>query len=61
MITRWDEVSCKLIVSVYGLVIRKKKLSESSNRINIHLDVVVEVLEVQSSVYFDFCLDGEFI
>ena len=26
-----------------------------------HLDVVVEVIEVQSSVFFEFCLDQEFI
>ena len=61
VITIWDEVLFKLIVSVDGLITRKKVLSESNNRIETHIDVFVEVLKVQSSVSFEFCLDEEFI
>ena len=43
------------------LVSRKEVLSESSHRIETHLDVVVEVLEVHSSFSFEFCLGEEFI
>ena len=60
-ITIWDEVFFKLRVSFNGLVSRKKVLSESIHRIETHLDVVVEVLEVQSSVAFELYLDEEFI
>ena len=52
-----DEVFFKLRVSFYGMVIRKKFLSESSHCIDTHCDVVLEVLEVQSSVAFDLFLD----
>ena len=61
VITIWDEVFFKIKVFFDGLVIRNKVLSESSHRIKRHIDVVVEVLEVRSSVAFEFCLDGEFI
>ena len=57
----WDKVFFKLSVSCDVLVIRKKVYSESSHRIERHLDVVIEVLEVQSSVSFEFCLDEELI
>ena len=57
LITIWDEVLLKPKVSFYGPVIRKKVFSESSHRIETHLDVVVEVLEAQSSVSFEFCID----
>ena len=57
----WDEVFFKLIVSFDGLVIRKRVLSESSHLIETHLDVVVEVLEVQNSLDFELCLDEELI
>ena len=40
---------------------RKKVFSESSHRIETHLDVIVEVLEVQSGVSFELCIDEEFI
>ena len=53
----WEEVFFKLRVSFDGLVIRKEVFSESSHRIETHLDVVVEVIEVQSSVAFYFYLD----
>ena len=52
VITFCDIVFCKIRVYFYGLVTRKKVLSESSHRIDTHLDVIVEVLEVQSSVFF---------
>ena len=48
-------------MSVDGLVNRNKVLSESSHCIETHLDVVVEVIKVQSSVSFEICLDEEFI
>ena len=57
MITIWDELFCKLIVSVDVLVTRKNIFSESSNRIETHLGVVVEVLKLQISVSFELCLD----
>ena len=48
-------------MSVDGLVIRKEVYSESSHYIERHLDVVIEVLEIHSSVYFELCLDEELI
>ena len=56
VITIWDEVLCKLKVSFDKLVSRKKVFSESSQRIETHFDVVVEVLDIQSSVSFEFYL-----
>ena len=50
----WDEVLFKLRVSFDGLVIRKEVFSESSHRIETHLDMVVEVIEFYSSVNFEF-------
>ena len=61
VITIWDEVSCKLRVPFDGLVIRKKFFLEFSLRIKTHLDVVVEVIEVHSSVTFEFYLDDDLI
>ena len=61
VITIWNEVFCTLILSVGRLVTRNKCLSESSHRIAIHIDVVVEVLKAQSSISVDFCLDEEVI
>ena len=43
------------------MVTRKKFFSDSSNRIETHLDVAVEFLKVHSSVSFELCLDQEFI
>ena len=57
----WDKVFFKINVSFDGLVIRKEVLSESSRSIEIKLDVVEEVLKIQSSVSFEFCLDEEII
>ena len=61
MITIWDEVLFKLRVSLDGMVTRKEVFLESSHRIESHLDVVVEVVEIQRSVSFEFCLDEELI
>ena len=61
MIAIWDKSFFKITVSVYGLVIRKKVYSESSHRIERHIDVVIEVLEIQISVSFEFCLDEDLI
>ena len=61
MIAIWDKVFFKLRFSFDGLVIRKEVFSESSHCIERHLDVVKEVLEIQSSVSFEFCLDEELI
>ena len=61
VIAIWDEVFSKIRVSFDGLVIRKEVLSESSHHIDTHLDVVKEVIDIQSSVSFEFCLDEELI
>ena len=61
VIAIWDEVLFKLRVSFDGLLSSKKVFSEYSHRIEAHLDVVVEFLEIQSSVSFEFCLDEELI
>ena len=46
MIAIWDKLLFKLRVSFDGLVIRKEVFFESSNSIEINLDVVKEVLEI---------------
>ena len=61
MIAIWDKVFFKLRVSFGGLVISKEVFSEYSHRIERHIDVVKEVLEIQSSVSFEFCLIEELI
>ena len=61
VITIWHKVFFKIRVSFDGTVIRKKIFSESSHRIETYIYVVVEVLEVQSSVAFELCLDDELI
>ena len=48
-------------MSFDGLVIKNKVLLESICRIERHLDVVVEVLEVHKIVDFQLCPDEEFI
>ena len=48
VIAVWDKVFFKLRVSFDGLVIRKEVFSESSHRIETHLDVVKEVIEIIS-------------
>ena len=61
MIAISEKVFFKLRVSFDGLVIRKEVFSESSHHIETHIDVVKEVIEIRSSVSFDFCLDEELI
>ena len=54
VITIWDEVFYKLRVSFYGLVTSKEVFSGSSHRIEAHINVAVGVLDIQSSVSFEF-------
>ena len=61
VIAIWDKALFKLKVSVDGQVIRKKVYLESSHHIERHLDVFIEVLDIQSSVSFELCLDEELI
>ena len=61
VIALWDELFFKPRVSFDGLVTRKDVFSESSHRIEAHIDVLVEVLEIQISVYFELCLNEELI
>ena len=57
VIAIWDEVFFKMRVSFDGPVTRKEVFSESSHSIESHIDVVIEVLEIQISVSFEFCID----
>ena len=57
VITIWYEMFYKLRVSFDGIVSRKKVLYKSNHCIETHIDVVVEFLEVNTSVSFDLCLD----
>ena len=57
----WDKSLFKRRVSFDGQVIRKKVYLESIHHIGRHIDVVIEVLEIQSSVSFDLCIDEELI
>ena len=57
----WYEVFWKLRVSFDRMVTSKKVFSESSHCTETHIFVVVDILEVQNSVYLDFCIDDEFI
>ena len=61
VIAIWDKVLFKIRVSFGGLVIRKEFFSNYSHRIERHLDVIKEILDIKSSVYFEFCLDEELI
>ena len=49
------KVLFKLRVDFYGLVSRKKVFSDSIHCVETHIDVVVKVLEVHSSVDFELC------
>ena len=57
----WHKVLFKLRVYFYGLVIRKEVFFESSYRIERHIDVVKEVLNIQSSVSFELFIDEDLI
>ena len=61
MIAIWDEVLLKIRVSFDGLITKNEVLSESIYRIEAHLDVVIEVIDIQSSVSFEFCIDEELL
>ena len=61
VIAIWDNVLFKLRVSFDGLVIRNEVFSESSHRIERHLDVVKAIIEIKSSVSFELCIDEELI
>ena len=54
MIITWNEIFLKLGIYFDGLVIRKELLLQSSHRIEIHIDLFVEIIEVHSSVTFGF-------
>ena len=54
MITILNEVLFKVRVSFDVLVTRNNVFSDYIHRIDKHLDVVVEIIGVQSSVEFDF-------
>ena len=61
VIAIWDKAFFKLRFSFGGQVIRKKVYLESSHLIERSLDVVIEVLENQSSVSFELYLDEDLI
>ena len=61
VIAIWDKVFFKLRVSFDGLVIRKEVFSESIHHIETHLDLFVEIFEVQSSIAFELCIYEQFI
>ena len=56
VIAIWDEVLFTISVSFVGLVNRKEVFYESNQRIDTHIDVVIEVLEIQISVSFNLFL-----
>ena len=57
----WDKVFFKIIVYFNGLISGKKFFLESSHCIDTYIDVFVVVLEIHSSVAFEFYPDEEFI
>ena len=61
VIAIWVKVLFKLRVYFYGMVIRMEVFSGSGHRIETHLDVIKENLEIKSIVSFEFCLDEELI
>ena len=50
--TIWHKILLKLEVSFDGIVSRKEVISDSSHYIETHIDVIIEILEVQISVSF---------
>ena len=61
VIAIWEKLFFKIRVSFDGLVVRKEVFSESSHRIEKNIGVFKEVLEIQISVSFEFCIDEELI
>ena len=57
----WDNVFFKIIVLLDVQEIRKKVYSEFSASMERHLDVVIEIFEIQSSVSFELYLDEDLI
>ena len=57
----WEKSFCKLRVSFDRLVITKEVFLKSSHIIEAHLYVLVKTIEIQSSVYFELCLDEDII
>ena len=55
----WDEVFFKIRVSFDGLVIRKEVFYEYSHRIDTHIDVVKEVLEISSPRFYELLIKTE--
>ena len=53
------EAFLKIGVSFDGMLRKKEVFSESSHHIEKHLDVVVEIIEVQVSVSFYLCIGEE--
>ena len=53
----WEIVFFKLGFPFDGLVSSKNVLLDSSYRIETHIDVVLEVIEVHSSVFFELFID----
>ena len=58
---KWYNVFFKIIFLIDVQEIRKEVFSELSYCIERNLDVVIEILEIQSSVSFEFYLDEELI
>ena len=61
VIGKWDNVFFKIIVLLDVQEIRKKVKSEFSDSMERHLDVVIEILDIQSRFSFEFNLDEELI
>ena len=61
VVTIWDEVFCKIRFYFNGLVTRNEVLLEYIHRIKANLDMVVEVLDIQISISFEFCLGDDLI
>ena len=55
VINIWYEVFFKLRVYFDGIIRSKKVFSKYSHRIETHIGVVLEVIELQSSYAFEFC------
>ena len=61
VIAIWDELFLKMRASFDGLVIRREVFSKCIHHIETHLNVVKNILEIQSSVSFEFYLDEKLI
>ena len=57
----WEKSFCKLRVSFDRLVITKEVFLKSSHSIEAHLEVLVKIIEIQSSVSFELCFDEDII